>query len=147
MSSVTNSIIVNARSDKVFKTIIGFKRYPNIFPEVEKASVLKKTKTTAEVVFVMNIITKLNLTLKFNFKDKNNVTWKLIKGDNLKSNSGSWELKPLAKNKTKVTYSTDVEFGWLVPKQLAMTLIESRLPKMLKNFRAYCSGRACSAKM
>lgn len=137
MPSVTDSITVRATPAKVFGTIVSFEDYPKIFPEVKSVKVLKRNDDSAEVAFVMDLIIKINLELRFDLKDRNKVAWSMIKGDNIRKNEGYWEISKTANGMTRVVYFTETEFGWLVPGSVAKVLIEDHLPKMLKNLKSW----------
>ncbi|PIR17525.1 MAG: cyclase [Deltaproteobacteria bacterium CG11_big_fil_rev_8_21_14_0_20_49_13] len=141
MPAIKRSITVNASPKEAFDVVSDFESYPKFLPEILDATVIKKNSKEIVVRFKVELLLKSEYTLKFHLKHPSLISWELVKGDNMKSNTGEWSLEPEGKNRTKLTYSVEVQFGWLVPKAVAEKLIESHLPKMLKNFKTRIDER------
>lgn len=135
MTKVSRSITINASPEKAFEVITDFENYPQFLPEVKDVVIGNESAKGAVVSFTMHMVKSVKLTLKFKLSKPTTVSWELVQGDMMRSNSGSWKLTKLSGNKTKATYSVDVEFGLLVPNSLGTALIENNLPGMLKNFK------------
>ncbi len=134
MAAATESIEVNAPIEKVFQVITDYERYPGMFNEVKTVEVLKRTPKKAVVKFQVKYVKSFSYTLEFTFKKPEEVTWVQIEGD-FKDNRGSWKLEKKGKNKTFVTYSAELDFGFFVPKGILNRVIQVSLPAMLKRFK------------
>jgi ribosome-associated toxin RatA of RatAB toxin-antitoxin module len=95
--------------------------------------ILVRTETDAKV-------RTLASTLRFNYDEPTRISWEQQAGD-LKSVSGGWELEDLGEQRTRATYSLNVDLGRMlgmvirgpVVGVLRGQLIES-MPGKLKNF-------------
>jgi len=136
MPSAEQSIAVNAPIEKVFEMITDFETYPDFQPEIVSAETLKKSTTSAEVAFSMNMIQKVDYILKFKLKKPKSITWEFVEGDSiLKDNSGSWKLESLEPNLTDVTYKMNVELNMWLPTSVIDSLLADHIPKMLERFK------------
>ncbi len=140
MPKITKAIDIKSPIEKVFKLILDFESYPEFLPEVKSARILKKSSAHIEVEFIVNLIVESNYALKFSPKRPNVISWTMIKGKNMKSNTGSWELSSKGKELTHVIYNVEIEFDWFVPSSVARSLMENSLPKMLENFKSRAEG-------
>jgi coenzyme Q-binding protein COQ10 len=140
MPAVTRSILINRSIEDVYNVITDFESYPEFLPDMSEVNVIKMTKAKAEIEFKLNIFTTIKYTLELTFKRPTSVTWKLVKGDMMSKNTGSWSLKEKGEGKTEAAYSIDAELGLLVPKSITNVLVGSNLPKMLKSFKERVEG-------
>lgn len=135
MGQIKKEITINASAKNIIKVIADFKNYPTFYPDVLKASVIRKTSKEIDVEFKIDLLITSTYTLRFRFH-KLDIEWKMVEASSfVKKNNGEWIIEELAKNKSRVRFSTEIEFSWLVPKDTAMSLIEEHLPKMLKNLK------------
>lgn len=135
MSEISKKIIINAPIEKVFKIISDFKSYPEFLNETKKVIIEKKTKTKVVATFTLQLMASIQYTLELSLKSPESVSWKFVKGQMMKDNKGSWQLKAVNKSKTEALYSIDVSFGAFVPKTISNMLVENNLPEMLKSFK------------
>lgn len=135
MSKVTRTILINAPRDKVFDVVSDFESYPEFLTETKDVTIEKKGKTEVVASFTLQLITKINYTLKLRLSKPSGISWTLVRGQMMSRNSGSWKLKSLPRGKTEAAYSIDVAFGLLVPKSISNMLVETNLPKMLECFK------------
>ncbi|OGQ48017.1 MAG: hypothetical protein A3H42_03015 [Deltaproteobacteria bacterium RIFCSPLOWO2_02_FULL_46_8] len=132
---VSQSILIQAPIDVVYNCIVDFESYPQFLPEVKSAKVEWVDDKEMEVAFKVNLIKEIAYTLHFELDPSRSVYWKLKRGDMMKTNSGSWELKAKSDNTTHATYAIDIGFGLWVPKMITETLTEKSLPQTLKRFK------------
>lgn len=142
MTAVSQDILFDAPIDVAFGVISNFKSYPKFLKDMTSVTVLKSTKTSAEVCFTLSLIKKVEYTLALTLKSPTMVSWKLKSSDSLRKNSGSWKLKKLDVNTTQATYTLDVEFGMLVPGFISKMLVGSSLPSTLQSFKKRIESRA-----
>lgn len=132
---VSQAIIIHAPIDVVYGCITDFESYPQFLPEVKSAKIEWINDKEMEVAFKVNLIKEIAYTLHFELDPLRCVHWKLKRGDMMKANTGSWELKAKGDAATHATYAIDVEFGLWVPKMITQTLVEKSLPQTLKRFK------------
>lgn len=140
MAKASATIEINASKKKVFDVISDFESYPDFLPETKTAVIDKHTKTKYTVTFTLDVIKTITYTLEMTVSAPNELSWTLVKGDMMKSNTGRWILEEVKKGLTKATYEIDVDLGLLVPSAVTKTLISRDLPKMLKHFKERVEG-------
>lgn len=135
MSHATASIEIKAPIQNVFDVISDFEAYPEFLPETRKVTVEKKSGKHVEVTFTINVIKKITYTLDIKLDPHHGLSWKLVKGEMMKKNSGQWKLTEVKKGLTKAIYEIDMDFGGMVPKAITNKLVGTNLPGMMKQFR------------
>jgi coenzyme Q-binding protein COQ10 len=144
MPEATRSVEINVPIDHLFQVVHGYQSYPEFIPEVKRIRVLRSAGNDHDVEFEIELDLPLGMkkkiTYSLNYREDppNSVTWKMIKGEMMKSNSGSWKFKSLGEGKTEAVYSIELSLGPLVPKSIANFLADQSLPTLLKQFK----GRA-----
>ncbi|MCB1214858.1 MAG: SRPBCC family protein [Deltaproteobacteria bacterium] len=135
MSSTQASIEIEAPIKTIYEVITDFEAYPEFLSETKKVEVQNITAKSARVKFTVSIIKKINYVLDFKFSPNKGISWTLVEGDLMKTNSGHWKLKD-KKGVVEAEYGISVDFGGLVPKTISNKLVGSNLPSMLKAFKA-----------
>lgn len=135
MNGLTESIVINASQEKVFKVISDFESYPEFLPEIEEVQIEKKTAKQVIAKFTLNLMKRISYRMKMKINKPDGISWELIDGDILTQNNGSWKLKKISTRKTEAIYSIDVKFGSFVPSFISNMLINNTLPQMLENFK------------
>lgn len=136
MPKISQSILINVPLAKVYDVVTDFESYPDFFPEVRAAKVVKQNKTSALVDFVFHVMVTINCQLKFKLTPKK-VSWKLTKGDFMLDNVGAWDLKTKGKA-TEASYTVDITPTKWVPISILEHLMENNAPHMLKNLKKRC---------
>ncbi|MDP2599709.1 MAG: SRPBCC family protein [Deltaproteobacteria bacterium] len=137
---VSQKILIKAPIETVFNSIVDFANYPKFLPEIKSAKIDRRKDREIEVSFKINLIKEINYTLKVELDPPSGVYWKLKKGDLMKSNEGSWELKAKGDTVTEAVYSIDVTFGLWVPNAITEALVAKNLPQTLKRFKKRAEG-------
>jgi len=135
MSGAKKSIVINAPREKVFETITDFESYPEFLPEMKDVVVENESPKEIIASFTLNLVKEINYRLVLKLAKPSSVSWKLVDGDIMTENTGSWKLKKLSAKKTEATYSIEVGFGAFVPGFISNMLVSSSLPTMLNNFK------------
>jgi ribosome-associated toxin RatA of RatAB toxin-antitoxin module len=135
MSHATAHIEIKAPIQSVFDVISDFEAYPEFLPETQKVVVDKKSAKHLQVTFTISLIRKITYTLDIKLDPHHGLSWKLVKGDMMKKNSGHWKLTEVKKDLTKAIYEIDMDFGGMVPKAITNKLVGTNLPGMMKQFR------------
>src|SRR5260370_40200724 len=117
MAQASRSVTVNVPPDKFFDIIVDYEKYPEFLPEVKKGKIDGGQGSIKEVTYTVDIKAKvINYTLKHTAEKPNKLTWTMIKGEMMKGNDGTWELKPGAQpGWTDATYAIDLTLSSLVP--------------------------------
>ena len=141
MPAAQKTIVINASPEKVFSVIVDYANYPSFLKEVNNAKVDSKQGNTTVASFSIDIkVKKINYTISLTEEANTSVSWRLIRGDFMEHNNGSWHLKDLGNGTTEATYS--VEIIPKVPRHLAFmkskissALAERSLPATLQSFK------------
>jgi ribosome-associated toxin RatA of RatAB toxin-antitoxin module len=138
MAQASRSVTVNVPPDKFFDVVSDFEKYPEFLPEVKKVKVEAGQGPAKEVTYTVDITAKvITYTLKHTSEKPNVLRWTMIKGEMMKGNDGSWNLKPGAQpNTTEATYNIDLRLSALVPGFIEKALAEKSLPGLLANFKS-----------
>lgn len=137
MLSITESILIEASLDDVYQAIVDFQKYPKIFNAVKKVKVAKKSASSPRVSLSLNILQRVDCTLDFKLTPKTSLTWKLVEGDMMKRNEGSWLLEEVGKNEIDVTYHLDIDLAMWIPAIVAEGLMKANALQMLKELKRY----------
>lgn len=133
MPEAQSSIVVNVPSKSIYEVALDFENYPEFLPDVKAVKVQKKGKALL-VNFEIQVIKRINYTLKVLGTPYKKIVWDLVEGSLFKQNRGYWSFEP-QDGKTKVTYRVEIDFGMFVPSLITSKLIGSNLPQMLKRFK------------
>ena len=134
MPAAEKSVEINAPIEKVYEVVTDFEKYPEFLSEVKNVKVVKKSPKKPVVEFEVKYVKTFRYTLEFDLKKPTDVKWKLVEGD-FRDNRGFWKLEKKGKNKTKATYSAELDFGFFVPKSILNKVISTGLPSMLQKFK------------
>ena len=135
MSKTKSSIEIHAPIKKVYEVITDFENYSKFISGSKGAKILKKNKNYLEVEFKVDVIKTITYSLGIELDPPHGFSWDLMKGEMMKSNSGSWKLKEIKKDLTQANYEIEVSFGFLVPSSISDLLVRKNLPQMLKEFK------------
>lgn len=148
MPSVQRSVVIEVAVDQLFEIVEDFPRYPDFIPEMKRVTVLRKSGHSQDVEFELELELPLGMkkriryVLAFTEEKPGTVRWRLISGEYMKGNVGSWTFRSLGEARTEATYSIELSFGALVPKVVSNFLAEQSLPRMLAQFKQRAEGLA-----
>ncbi len=132
MSQVSKSIIVHATPKACFEIVSDYEAYPEFLKETKEVTLGKRSGHTVDVTYSLELIKKISYTLRTVEKAPKEISWTLVKGDLMKSNTGRWILKDLKDGTTELTYEIDLELGLFVPSAISKMLVGSHLPALLE---------------
>jgi len=136
MAKASTTLEINAPLKRVYEVVTDFKRYPEFVSGTQSVKILTEEKNYLEVEFKIDAVKTVTYSIAVDLEPLTSMRWRLIKGDFMKSNNGSWSLKETKKGEiTTATYDIEVGFGFLVPSSIANLLISKHLPKMLSEFK------------
>src|SRR5580658_9592804 len=101
MPQAQRSIEVGVSPEKLFEVVQEYAKYPEFIPELKRVSVLRKTENTQDVEFEVELALPLGIkkairySLSFTADRPKTIRWRLISGEVLKGNTGSWSFRPL----------------------------------------------------
>ena len=136
MAKAQRSEVFDIDIQKFYNVIIDYKSYPDFVLGVNAIEVLEQDDNGARVKYSIDMIKKLNYTLKLTHKAPNSVSWTFESGDLFKLNQGGWELKDLGGGRTEVTYSIELDIKGFIPGSgmIVNKLTETSLPSMMKSY-------------
>jgi ribosome-associated toxin RatA of RatAB toxin-antitoxin module len=136
MARARRSIEVAVPPERFFEVLRDYARYPEFLPDVKEVRVGARAGDSIEVTYRMDAkVTVIEFTLLHVEKPPLRTDWRLLRGDVIKRDEGSWLLEP-TRTGTRATYSIELELGAPVTATLERVLAERGLPGMLKSFKA-----------
>jgi coenzyme Q-binding protein COQ10 len=136
MPAAEQKIIINASPEQCFSIIIDYEKYPEFLSEMRSVSIERREEDFALVAFELDLMMRVQYTLRL-FEDRPNlVRWSLEYANIMKVNNGKWKLREVDKGVTEATYSLDLVLKGLVPKSVTTKLAVKTLPKTLEAFKA-----------
>ncbi|GEM_PF-203194 len=136
MATASQSLIIAAPVAQCFAVITDFANYPKFLPEISATTVrtLDADENTLEVDITAQIVMALKYTIHVECEAPHHVAWRMIRGNVMKINAGSWTLTAKGKS-THAQYDIEVTLGALVPQAITKVLIETTLPSTLNHFK------------
>lgn len=135
MASAETTEVFNCSPKEFFDLVADFEKYPEFLNEVKKVKILKKSGTQIEMEYTVSVLKTFTYKLKAELKEPISVRFHYTEGDVFKSMKGSWDIQPEGKDKCKVKYNVEANFGLLVPGAIAKTLVSVNLPMMIASFK------------
>lgn len=133
---VSRSIDVRVPNGLLMHVICEFERYPEFVSNMLAARIEEQTEDRWRVWFEVVLFRRnLSYTLDLRREDEHRVTWTLVQGDWMSSNSGSWTLIPLDAESTRAIYSIAVTIEGGVPHAMSSLLIDASIPRLLRDFK------------
>jgi coenzyme Q-binding protein COQ10 len=141
MSAVQRSVDVEVGVEDFYKVISDYPRYREFVTEMRGVEVGRRNGNAVEVTYTIEIdagiATKaVRYTLEHSEHPPRELRWRMVRGEVMKSNEGSWALQSLGPRRTRATYTIEIGFGLLVPKAVSNFLTDRNLPRMLGEFKA-----------
>ena len=133
-NSANQDIIIGVPPNEFFKVIADYEHYPKILPEMESARIIKREHGEIHAEFTFNLIKRVSYTLAMVETPPHRLEWRLVSGP-LTTNSGSWQLSPMADDKTLAKYSIQLSLGLFVPQSVIHRFVAKTLPRLLNHFK------------
>ena len=148
MPTATSTIEINVPPGVLMEVITDFEAYPSFVTDIQSARVVShdvaEGREVWNVAFTLNMIRRLNYTLRLERRGQESVRWSLVEGS-FRTNEGGWTLTPLDHGtRTLATYVVDLDVGMFIPGSVMKTLIQHNLPSTLAAFKARAEARAAS---
>jgi coenzyme Q-binding protein COQ10 len=136
MAKAERTEVFDVPAEKLYKTIIDYKSYPQFVDGMKSVEVIEEHANGATVRFNLSLIKEISYTLKLTHKPNEEVSWVLGAGDMMKVNNGKWKVKDLGQGRTELTYSLEVELKGFFPGlgMIEKTLVNTNLPLNMKAF-------------
>lgn len=128
-------ITIDAPIERVFDVIVDFERYPEFVPENHAVHVTSTEGDTSTVRFEVEMLMRFDYTVKIEMERPERVSWTLVEGKMLSTNTGSWELEAVDAEHTKAVYTLKLELARAIPAAVRDRLIGAGLPKTLERFK------------
>lgn len=148
MSAVKQTIEIDVPIEDFFRVITDYARYDEFLSAMREVSVAAPNAAgEREVTYVIEVDVgiakkRVSYTLLHRETPPSRIEWRLVRGEVMKSNDGSWDLEAVGPHRTRATYTLDVGFGLLVPKAIANLLSEKTLPRTLQEFKTRAEALA-----
>lgn len=137
MASAEIEETIPVSKKRLLEVICAYEEYPDFVEGVKSISVERVSDSEAHVTYEVNIMKKVQYTLKTKEDLENGkISWTLAgESDFFTKNSGFWEIEPQGENTCFVRYGVDVEFKVPVPGFILKKLVKGNLPKVVENFK------------
>lgn len=132
MSKVSITKKIPASQKDFYSVVTDYEHYPEFIPEIKAASLA--SKKPKQVEFKLDLLKTFKYVLEFKEKSPEEISWKLVDSNLFKKNSGGWKIKKEKDGQLLVTYTLDVEFGFMAPGFIVNKLVKNDLPKMIEKF-------------
>lgn len=110
-------INVPAPRPQVFHALTDYPRYREWVPGCEQCNIVSQSGNSAETRIIMNAMKRIELGLRFEAQPTQTISFRMVKGKDLKSYSGTYRLMDAADGTgTVVIAELDIEVGMMVPK-------------------------------
>jgi carbon monoxide dehydrogenase subunit G len=110
-------INVDAPASHVFNILTDFPRYKEWIPGCEQCVVTAQDGTTTDANIVVNGMKRIELGLRFIAEPPQVLSFKMLKGKDIKSYSGTYRLMDAVDGKgTVVIAELEIDAGFMVPK-------------------------------
>ena len=107
---------IEAPRDQVFAVLTDYPRYREWFPGCEHSAVVAKMDGSVEAEFVINIVRRVRIGMRFVAQPSRTLSFRMIKGRDLRSYSGSYRLADSADGRgTTLIAEMRVELNSFVP--------------------------------
>jgi ribosome-associated toxin RatA of RatAB toxin-antitoxin module len=137
VTGASHSIDVRVTPEQFLAVIDDYPRYPEFQPDVKSIRVEEREPGRVRVAYEFDArFMGIAYALDHFRVSPLRIEWRLVRGEKLKQNAGSWTLEPLARGGTRVTYAIELIFAARIPEALPKALAEHGLPRMLGNFKA-----------
>ena len=141
MHRIEESITIAAPLERVFALIADIESYPSFLPTIKQAKILRRGKGWCEARFVIDLLQRLEYTVRMTLKPPRGLRCKLIEGEMMSHNDGEWKLTALSRGKTKATYRMEVKLTTWIPQSVVKALIATGLVDMLDHFRDHAEAK------
>ena len=135
MPKALHKVQINAPIERVFGVIIDYERYPQFLPELKTVTLLSHDDGVALVRFEVELIVRVQYTLRLIEDAPSAVTWSLAEAKMIARNDGQWRLERLDSTTTEASYGLDVKLAGMIPKSVSTRLLGTNLPQMLSRFK------------
>jgi len=137
---VKATFLVAAPPPRVLETLWNVDRFLEIFPDIDRLEVRRRTETLVEAEFGVKLMlgeTTYVLRRELHAKD-GAIRWREIGGD-LKTVRGAWKVEATANpGVSRVTYLSFVDLGRMVPDALVRKVAMSKVDALADRVRAAC---------
>ena len=135
MSQATITHTFPCSLEKFYAIISDFEKYPEFLPEVKSIKIIKREPPKSLVEFQVSMVKSFSYRIWLEELPPHRIQWTLESGEIFKTQTGSWDLKPVDGGKaTEATYSVAATFGVFVPSMITKKLVEVSLPGLMRAY-------------
>ena len=131
--------VVSANRDAVWRTLVDYRNFTKVFPDLDRISVLSEDESGARVrawVSVLGLTFDYTLDRRYE-RPGYRLSWQR-RGGSFKHISGSWEILDTDEpDRLLVIYEFYVEIGVMVPTALVGNAARDRAEAMTQRFRRW----------
>ena len=135
--------VVSASRDAVWRTLVDYRNFTKVFPDIDQIKVLSEDQQGARVRAWMSVLwMKFDYTLDRIYERPGyRLSWQRS-GGSFKHISGSWEILDIEDpERLLVIYESYVEIGFVVPTALVRSGARDRAKAMTQRFRHWVEAK------
>jgi ribosome-associated toxin RatA of RatAB toxin-antitoxin module len=133
--------ILDVDPDTLYGVILDYEAYPQFLNDCILAKLERRENNQVTVAYAVNLVKKVDYRLEHTeIRERHTMSWKMVSSDFMTKNSGSWELIPAGKGRTKVKYWAEIEING-VPQFLVNAAVEKKLPAMMRDFETRAKAK------
>jgi uncharacterized membrane protein len=139
----TQSIVIDAEPASIMAVIADFANYPQWAKSVKSAEVLESGPDgrARRVAFVLDAgVVRDHYELEYDWAGDRRVDWKLVQGQMMRAQVGSYDLEQLGGGRTRVTYSLHVDLAipilGLLKRKAERVVMDTALKELKKRVEA-----------
>jgi coenzyme Q-binding protein COQ10 len=137
MPKAEHHVTLRAPIERVFAVITDYEQYPAFLPELKSVRVLSREDGVAKVRFEVELIMRVQYTLRLIEDPPTSVTWTLAESKMIARNEGHWRLERVDDASCRVIYGLEVKLAGMIPSSVSSRLMGTNLPQMLERFKAH----------
>ena len=141
MAGAVQSIEIGVPREQLFDVIVDYERYPEFLSDMSAAQIVRRDGPTVDVRFTLDLIKRLEYTLRLVGQRATGLSWTLVDGP-FKKNEGGWTLEDLPGGRTRATYRIEIAVGMFLPGAIVNRLVGQTLPATLQAFKARAESLA-----
>lgn len=135
MPRAEHHVAIQAPIERVFAIITDYEKYPQFLPELKSVRLLSREDGVAEVRFEVELIMRVQYTLRLIEDAPTSVKWSLAESKMLASNNGQWRLERIDDASCRAHYGLEVKLAGMIPSSVSTRLMGTNLPQMLEHFK------------
>ena len=137
MAKAERAIEVDVTPERFAEVLQDYARYPEFLPDVKAVRVGALRGEAVEVTYWLDARIKvIELTLQHERRGPREFAWRLVRGELMELDEGTWTLRDTESGGTHATYTIELRLAGRFSQTVERALGEQGLPRLLANFKS-----------